>query len=239
LKIRFFRKGIEKNSDTMTLTCTILFSCFHPSSLLIPSGALHQQPTETPTQSASKSALFKVRMTPTWSFLLQQWCPPQIRSPTGDIGSYVYLFDETGCTPVNFKLINKRFTFDVGTSTASCGVNGILYFSQMDADGGTARFPNNKAGAKYRAGYWDADCPQDGKFVQNNANFNRKYGDSCFEWFVWKANASPTEVAAHTCSVSDGFGGSKLMNKLLMHCLQYLALNEKLFECLDTVNLLA
>jgi hypothetical protein len=29
------------------------------------------------------------------------------------------------------------------------------------------------------------------------------------------------------------------MNKLLMHCLQYLALNEKLFECLDTVNLLA
>jgi cellulose 1,4-beta-cellobiosidase len=123
-------------------------------------------------------------------------------TPTGDIGSRVYLFDEIGGTYVNFKLINKEFTFDVDTSTIPCAVNGALYFSEMDADGGTARFPNNRAGAKYGTGYCDAQCPRDGKFIGNNANFNRKYGSCCFEWDVWEANVAATQMAAHTCSVS-------------------------------------
>lgn len=37
-------------------------------------------------------------------------------------------------------------------SQLPCGLNGAVYFSQMDADGGMARFPTNKAGAKYGTG---------------------------------------------------------------------------------------
>jgi cellulose 1,4-beta-cellobiosidase len=123
-------------------------------------------------------------------------------TPTGDIGSRVYLFDETAGTYVNFKLLNKEFTFDVDTSTVPCAVNGALYFSEMDADGGTSRFPANKAGAQYGTGYCDAQCPRDGKFIGNNANSGRKYGSCCFEWDVWEANVAATQMAAHTCSVS-------------------------------------
>jgi len=35
-----------------------------------------------------------------------------------------------------FKLVNQEFTFTVDVSTLPCGINGALYFSQMDADGG-------------------------------------------------------------------------------------------------------
>ena len=35
----------------------------------------------------------------------------------------------------------------------------------MDADGGVAKFPANKAGANYGTGYCDSQCPQDIKFI--------------------------------------------------------------------------
>lgn len=41
-----------------------------------------------------------------------------------------------------------EFTFDVDVSNMPCGVNGALYFVKMDADGGMAKYPTNKAGAK-------------------------------------------------------------------------------------------
>ena len=50
-------------------------------------------------------------------------------------------------------------------SQLPCGLNGAVYFAQMDADGGASRFPTNKAGAKYGTGYCDAQCPQDIKFI--------------------------------------------------------------------------
>ena len=55
-----------------------------------------------------------------------------------------------------FKLLNKEFSFDVDVSRLPCGLNGALYFVQMDHDGGMSRFPSNKAGAKYGTGYCDA-----------------------------------------------------------------------------------
>lgn len=63
------------------------------------------------------------------------------------------------------KLLGQEFTFDVDVSNLPCGLNGALYFAQMDADGGMARWPGNKAGAKYGTGYCDAQCPQDIKFI--------------------------------------------------------------------------
>ena len=54
-----------------------------------------------------------------------------------------------------FKLPNKEFTFEVDVSNMPCGLNGALYFVEMDADGGESK-GNNKAGAKYGTGYCDA-----------------------------------------------------------------------------------
>ena len=35
-----------------------------------------------------------------------------------------------------FKLKNKEFTFDVDVSELPCGLNGALYFVEMEKDGG-------------------------------------------------------------------------------------------------------
>lgn len=64
-----------------------------------------------------------------------------------------------------FNVLNQEFTFDVDVSNLPCGLNGALYFSEMDADGGMAKYPTNKAGAKYGTGYCDSQCPRDIKFI--------------------------------------------------------------------------
>jgi cellulose 1,4-beta-cellobiosidase len=64
-----------------------------------------------------------------------------------------------------FNLLNQEFTFDVDVSQLPCGLNGALYFSEMEADGGMSKFPTNKAGAKYGTGYCDSQCPRDIKFI--------------------------------------------------------------------------
>ena len=81
-----------------------------------------------------------------------------------NVGSRLYLMD-TDTSYHMFKLLNQEFTFDVDVSTLPCGLNGALYFSEMDADGGMSRFPTNKAGAKYGTGYCDSQCPRDLKFI--------------------------------------------------------------------------
>lgn len=66
--------------------------------------------------------------------------------------------------------IRTEFTFDVDMSKLPCGLNGAVYFSAMDADGGMSKYKNNKAGAKYGTGYCDSQCPQDIKFINGQAN---------------------------------------------------------------------
>ena len=83
-----------------------------------------------------------------------------------NVGSRVYLMAAGSTTEYEmFKVLNKEFTFDVDASQLPCGFDGALYFTEMDEDGGTARFPTNKAGAKYGTGYCDSHCPQDLKFI--------------------------------------------------------------------------
>jgi len=41
-------------------------------------------------------------------------------------------------------------------STLPCGLNGALYFVEMDADGGKSKYATNKVGAAYGTGYCDA-----------------------------------------------------------------------------------
>jgi cellulose 1,4-beta-cellobiosidase len=82
-----------------------------------------------------------------------------------NVGSRVYLMASDDTKYELFKLKNQEFTFDVDVSNLPCGLNGALYFSEMDADGGLSKYPNNKAGAKYGTGYCDAQCPKDIKFI--------------------------------------------------------------------------
>jgi cellulose 1,4-beta-cellobiosidase len=81
-----------------------------------------------------------------------------------NVGSRVYLLADNTHYEL-FQLLNKEFTFDVDLSQLPCGINGALYFSEMDADGGVGRFPANKAGAQYGTGYCDSQCPRDLKFI--------------------------------------------------------------------------
>lgn len=87
-----------------------------------------------------------------------------------NIGSRVYLMDANDKEYELFNLKNQEFTFDVDMSNLPCGLNGALYFVEMDADGGSSRFPTNKAGAKYGTGYCDTQCPQDIKFINGQVS---------------------------------------------------------------------
>ncbi|KAJ7594340.1 cellulase CEL7A [Mycena floridula] len=85
-----------------------------------------------------------------------------------NIGSRVYLLapgSQTAYQTFNFN--NQEFV----RAFLPCGLNGALYFSQMDADGGVAKSGGaNKAGPKYGTGYCDAQCPRDIKFINGVAN---------------------------------------------------------------------
>jgi cellulose 1,4-beta-cellobiosidase len=111
-----------------------------------------------------------------------------------------------------FKLKQQEFTFDVDVSNLPCGLNGALYFSQMEADGGKAKYSTNKAGAKYGTGYCDAQCPHDIKFINGEANIvdwkpsdndknagSGKYGTCCNEMDVWEANSMGSAYTPHSC----------------------------------------
>ncbi|KAJ5256752.1 hypothetical protein N7478_012856 [Penicillium angulare] len=128
-----------------------------------------------------------------------------------NIGSRLFLMEDDS-TYQTFDLLNQEFTFDVDVSNLPCGLNGALYFVSMDADGGMARFPANKAGAKYGTGYCDSQCPRDLKFIDgeansdgwvastNNANTGLgNHGSCCAEMDIWEANSVSNAVTPHPC----------------------------------------
>ena len=130
-----------------------------------------------------------------------------------NIGSRLYLLDSE-TEYMLFKLKNKEFTFDVDVSKLPCGLNGALYFAEMDADGGMSKYPGNKCGAKYGTGYCDAQCPHDLKFINGEANCEDwkpsssdknsgvgKYGTCCNEMDIWESNSISTAYTSHVCTV--------------------------------------
>ncbi|QRW24065.1 beta-1,4-D-glucan cellobiohydrolase [Rhizoctonia solani] len=135
------------------------------------------------------------------------------QSANKNVGSRVYLMASDDTKYEMFKLKNQEFTFDVDVSKLPCGLNGALYFVEMDADGGTARFPNNKAGAKYGTGYCDAQCARDIKFINGEGNVvdwtgsttdpnsgKGKYGSCCNEMDIWEANSIANAYTPHPCT---------------------------------------
>ncbi|PYI05737.1 1,4-beta-D-glucan cellobiohydrolase A precursor cbhA [Aspergillus sclerotiicarbonarius CBS 121057] len=133
-----------------------------------------------------------------------------------NVGSRLYLMDTEDKGYQTFNLLNAEFTFDVDVSNLPCGLNGALYFTAMDADGGTSRYPANKAGAKYGTGYCDSQCPRDLKFIDgqqanvdgwepssNNANTGvGNHGSCCPEMDIWEANKISTALTPHPCDSS-------------------------------------
>lgn len=133
-----------------------------------------------------------------------------------NVGSRVYLMESPTAYQM-FNMYNQEFTFDVDMSNLPCGLNGALYFVQMDKDGGMSRFPNNKAGAKYGTGYCDAQCARDIKFINGEANLlgwnasptdpnagKGQYGTCCDEMDVWEANKMATAFTPRTCGQGGG-----------------------------------
>jgi cellulose 1,4-beta-cellobiosidase len=87
-----------------------------------------------------------------------------------NVGSRVYLMD-TDTSYKMFKVLGPEFTFDVDVSNMPCGLNGAVYFAEMQADGGLSEYTGNKAGAKYGTGYCDGQCPHDVKFIGGVVSF--------------------------------------------------------------------
>jgi len=134
-----------------------------------------------------------------------------------NIGSRTYLMD-TDTTYKMFHLKNREFTFDVDVSNLPCGLNGALYFVEMDADGGMSKYPLNKAGAKFGTGYCDGQCPHDMKFINGEANVidwkpnpgdknsgTGFYGTCCNEMDVWESNSMAAAVTPHVCTVQGAY----------------------------------
>jgi cellulose 1,4-beta-cellobiosidase len=131
-----------------------------------------------------------------------------------NVGSRVYLMASDTKYRM-FNLLNKEFTFDVDVSKLPCGLNGAVYFSEMDEDGGMSKYSTNKAGAKYGTGYCDSQCPTDIKFINGEANVegwggsandqnsgSGKYGSCCAEMDIWEANLDAAAYTPHPCKVT-------------------------------------
>jgi len=135
-----------------------------------------------------------------------------------NVGSRVYMLDSDGETYKIFKLKNREFTFTVDNSELSCGLNGALYFVDMEPDGGKSRFKHQQAGAKYGTGYCDAQCPHDLKWINgmpnvidwmpqpNDANAGwGHYGTCCTELDMWEANSVSKVFTMHSCNVTEPY----------------------------------
>ena len=128
-----------------------------------------------------------------------------------NVGSRTYLLDEDLTNYRIFNLLNKEFTFDVNDAELGCGLNGALYFVEMEADGGL-HYPGNTAGPAYGTGYCDAQCPHDIKWINGEANSDGwnpsdndinsgvgKYGTCCYELDIWEANSISSAYTNHPC----------------------------------------
>merc|ERR1719464_1537734 len=116
-----------------------------------------------------------------------------------------------------FQLKNREFALDIDVSHLHCGMNGAMYFVEMDQAGGKGK-GHNQAGAKYGTGYCDAQCPHDIKFIDGEANCEGwvsnpndqsnnmgigKYGSCCAEMDIWEANSMATAYTPHPCDLGN------------------------------------
>lgn len=123
--------------------------------------------------------------------------------PDGSVTSpRVYLLAEDEKKYEMLKLTGNEFTFDVDVSKLPCGMNGALYLSEMEADGGMSEL--NTGGAAYGTGYCDGQCYTT-PFMNGVGNLEGK-GLCCNEMDIWEANAPSTQIAPHVCNQTGLYG---------------------------------
>jgi len=129
-----------------------------------------------------------------------------------NFGSRVYMMDNEREYKL-FKLLNREFSLTVDMARMPCGLNGAVYFVEMDKDGGVQRSGGtNEAGAQYGTGYCDAQCPHDMKFINGAANIVEwnatsnppvgKNGICCAEMDIWEANSRAAAYTPHPCNIT-------------------------------------
>ncbi|OBT57087.1 hypothetical protein VE04_02177 [Pseudogymnoascus sp. 24MN13] len=136
-----------------------------------------------------------------------------------NIGSRLYLL-ESESKYQGLTLLGNEFTFDVDVSNLDCGINGALYISSMDLDGGVRKFSSNTAGPKCGTGYCDSQCPRDVKFIDGEANVESwvassndanadigNLGACCAEMDIWEANKDD-KALANSESLITGVSGN-------------------------------
>ncbi|PGG99346.1 hypothetical protein AJ80_09384 [Polytolypa hystricis UAMH7299] len=116
----------------------------------------------------------------------------------------VYLLSENKNKYEMMHLTGKEFTFDVDMSNLPCGMNGALYLSEMEKDGGKKKEKLNKGGAYYGTGYCDAQCYTT-PFVNGAPNL-AGVGACCNELDIWEANSRSTHLAPHVCNKPGLYG---------------------------------
>lgn len=78
-------------------------------------------------------------------------------NPKGGVASpRIYLLAEDEKKYEMLQLNGHELAFDVDVSKLPCGMNGALYLSEMEADGGRSAL--NPEGASLGSGYCDAQC---------------------------------------------------------------------------------
>ncbi|KAH9886106.1 glycoside hydrolase [Xylariomycetidae sp. FL2044] len=134
-----------------------------------------------------------------------------------NIGSRLYLMNGADKYQM-FTMNGNEIAFDVENADLGCGLNGAVYFVSMDEDGGMARYPTNKAGAKYGTGYCDSQCARDLKWVGGVANVEGwepsetdeasgvgGTGACCAEMDLWEANSVSFALTPHPCAKDEYF----------------------------------
>jgi len=110
-----------------------------------------------------------------------------------NIGSRMYVLDSGAATYKLFKLKNREFAIDIDVSSLGCGVNAAVYLVGMD------QFGSGSAGARYGAGYCDAQCPKTLKFVDGTSNVDWSRGSCCAEIDLFEGNKYSQRMALHPC----------------------------------------
>ena len=123
-------------------------------------------------------------------------------------GSRLYMLDDENKYKM-FRLKNREFSLEVDVSSLPCGLNGAVYFVEMNETGGQGT-GHNQAGAEYGLGYCSAQCPHDVKFIDGEANLLSwnatadppagRYGACCAEMDIWQANSMASAFTPHPCT---------------------------------------
>jgi len=133
-----------------------------------------------------------------------------------NVGSRLFITE--GDEYKQFKLIGNEVSITVDMSKTECGLNGAIYFVEMDKTGDLG-VGDNEAGAAYGTGYCDAQCPRDLKWIKGKANIKPKWvpnekdpmknigeggrGICCAELDLWEANKQSYQLALHPMDGED------------------------------------